>query len=429
MLNLSSLRSVQASTFSTQFIHPLYDSYCFSQLPTFIQNRLGLEKKKSLLPKDVLGSLPVDYDQVVLIVLDAFGWRFWEKYKDRYPFLKRFMDVGVVSQLTSQFPSTTACHMTTIHTGLPVSESGIYEWFYYEPQVDQIIAPLLFSLAGDHERNSLLKKGFSPTTFFPKKTLYDELAKAGISSFVLQHANYTPSPFSDVVFHGAKVFGYKSIEESLSLLADLLGRAKEKSYFFLYIDAFDTTCHIHGPNSQALDETADRIFTNLEREFFQKLKRTEGKTLLAITADHGQVEVNPDTTHYLNLEIPGVEKMLRKNRHGETLLMGGSGRDLFLYVEQEHLLPLHKKLSHHFTGIAEVYLSEDLIQKNIFGSKKPSKALLDRLGNLVILPFAGESVSWYEKNRFEFTFKGHHGGLTPDEMFIPLLLLPLSKRA
>jgi len=41
---------------------------------------------------------------------------------------------------------------------------------------------------------------------------------------------------------------------------------------------------------------------------------------------------------------------------------------------------------------------------------------------LVVLPFADESVRWYEKDKFEIKSYGAHGGLTPDEIEIPLLL-------
>ena len=46
-------------------------------------------------------------------------------------------------------------------------------------------------------------------------------------------------------------------------------------------------------------------------------------------------------------------------------------------------------------------------------------------GNLVILPFEGEAVWWYEAGRFEQKFFGHHGGLTPGEMETPLLIYAL----
>ena len=88
---------------------------------------------------------------MVLLFIDAFGWRFFERYADDYPLLRRILDEGYVTKLTSQFPSTTAAHVTTIHTGLPVDQSGVFEWFYYEPTIDALIAPLTFSFAGDRE--------------------------------------------------------------------------------------------------------------------------------------------------------------------------------------------------------------------------------------------------------------------------------------
>jgi hypothetical protein len=47
---------------------------------------------------------------------------------------------------------------------------------------------------------------------------------------------------------------------------------------------------------------------------------------------------------------------------------------------------------------------------------------MSRVGNLVILPYDGETVWWYDPGRFEQKFYGHHGGLTPGEMEIPLLM-------
>jgi hypothetical protein len=48
---------------------------------------------------------------------------------------------------------------------------------------------------------------------------------------------------------------------------------------------------------------------------------------------------------------------------------------------------------------------------------------LQRVADLVILPYNGETVWWYEKGRYEMLFYGHHGGLTPNELEIPLLAL------
>ena len=44
------------------------------------------------------------------------------------------------------FPSTTTVHSTTIHSGLPLGEHGLYEWNVYEPQLNRLVTPLWFAL-------------------------------------------------------------------------------------------------------------------------------------------------------------------------------------------------------------------------------------------------------------------------------------------
>ena len=151
MLNTNSLHAVNGAKYSQRFIRPLYDSYCFSALPQAVEFLLTGEGKCAL-PGDCFGSLPTNYDKVILLFVDGFGWQFFQQFAEKYPFLKTFLKHGVVSQMTSQFPSTTAAHVTCLHTGLPVGQSGVYEWNYYEPLVDDIITPLLFSYAGEKKR-------------------------------------------------------------------------------------------------------------------------------------------------------------------------------------------------------------------------------------------------------------------------------------
>jgi len=56
-----------------------------------------------------------------------------------------------------------------------------------------------------------------------------------------------------------------------------------------------------------------------------------------------------------------------------------------------------------------------LIADGYFGARVSSR-FRERVGNLVILPYRYESVWWYEKDKFEQRFYGHHGGLTSQEM-------------
>jgi predicted AlkP superfamily pyrophosphatase or phosphodiesterase len=85
---------------STAFMKPRYDQGGFAGIP---------ERVKSAFASG-------NYDAVVLFLVDGFGWRFFERFQDA-PFLKRMASQGRVEKLISQFPSTTAAHLTTIHTG------------------------------------------------------------------------------------------------------------------------------------------------------------------------------------------------------------------------------------------------------------------------------------------------------------------------
>jgi hypothetical protein len=94
---------------------------------------------------------------------------------------------------------------------------------------------------------------------------------------------------------------------------------------------------------------------------------------------------------------------------------------MFLYVEEAHLEEVADLLRRALDGRAEVHPVRELIVQGFFGSEPPSPTFLSRVGNLVILPYANESVWWYEQGRFEQIFYGSHGGMTRDEMETLLL--------
>jgi predicted AlkP superfamily pyrophosphatase or phosphodiesterase len=426
MLNSASIRTVNHAKFSHRFVKPCYGSYCFSSLPAFIDFLLT-GQGQNVLPLDVLSNLPTRYDKVVFFFIDAFGWKFFERFANKSAFLKRVLNEGVVSKLTSQFPSTTAAHVTCIHTGLDVGQSGIYEWQYYEPLVDDIISPLLFSFARDKlTRETLKQAGIPATLFFPQPTLFRTLQERGVVSHVFQYHTYAASTYSSIVFRGANVHPYNTLQESFAQLRQLLLQENHApAYYFLYFDRIDAISHQYGPYSKQCEAAIDNLLTLLSESFAKALHGKTGKTLFIMTADHGQVEVDPRTTFYLNKEFCGIERWFKTGAKGCPLVPAGSARDMFLHIKEDCVDRVITLLQQRLDGKAEVYRTQELLAQRFFGQHEPLPALLNRLGNVVILPYANETVWWYEEGKFSMHFRGHHGGLTPEEMEIPLLVLPL----
>jgi len=390
----------------SDFVKPRYDAGGFASLPQRLTELL---------------TAPQKYEAVVLFLMDGFGWRFFEKFQDA-PFLKTVARLGQVEKLTAQFPSTTAAQLTTLHTGMPVGEHGIFEWYYYEPLLDALIAPLLFSFAGTRERDTLKPAGAKPHRLFPNTTLYQRLRKQGVTSTIFQHREYTPSSFGDVIFAGARSLGYKTLPEALVNLAEALARSTSPSYFVLYNEKIDTISHEYGPNSTQTSAEIQAFLMIMEKIFLKALRGSHRKILFLLTADHGQSETDPQTTVYLNRQprFAGLEKFLKTDRQGQLLVPGGSARDFFLYIQPGLVEEAQAFLTPRLEGRAEVRKVADLMSEGWFGPLL-SPRFCARAGDLVILPYRYESVWWYEKNKYEQKYHGHHGGLTAQEMEIPLL--------
>ncbi|MBK9234079.1 MAG: alkaline phosphatase family protein [Anaerolineae bacterium] len=127
-------------TAGSSFIKPQYGGRCFADLPSTIQYLLTGAGRAALAP-EIMAGLADRYDTIIFMFIDSFGWRFFEQAAPDYPALQRFVQHGRAERITAQFPSTTAAHVTTIHSGLPVAASGVYEWFYYTREEMEI--PLL----------------------------------------------------------------------------------------------------------------------------------------------------------------------------------------------------------------------------------------------------------------------------------------------
>ncbi len=397
------------------FVKPTYQYGGFASLPGIIS---GLFKQQNPFPVALQG----EYDNVILGFVDGFGWRHMQTF-GTHPLLQRFGREGAAEKWTSQFPSTTSGHVTCIHTGLNVGESGVFEWNYYEPLLDAMIVPLLFSFSGTVERDQLKQTGISPKALYPSQTLYQTLKKQKVKSQVFQHREYTPSTYSDLVFRGSKARGFKSLPEMFINLAQAVRDAEGKNYFFFYYDKIDSISHEYGPASPQAQAEIEMFLFSLERFLLQNVP-AKGRTLLLLTADHGQAEVYPETTIYLNQAFPGIERFIKTNQAGQLLVPGGSCRDLFTYIHEDLLDEAHQMVSEGLQGKADVLKTEELLRDGYFGPDVSAR-LRERVGNLYILPYLGEAVWWYEKGKFEQKYYGHHGGLTPQEMEIPLLGLRL----
>jgi hypothetical protein len=167
----------------------------------------------------------------------------------------------------------------------------------------------------------------------------------------------------------------------------------------------------------------------MESLLYQVLAGKVKNTLLLITADHGQIEVSPERLTNLKPLAPELASFSQLDKRGNPLLPAGSARDMFLHIKPEHLDEAEALLQRVISDKADIYRTQTLIDQNFFAAQPVSEAFLKRVGNLVILPHKYEQVWWSESpiatEYPAYHFRGHHGGLTREEMETMLLALPL----
>jgi predicted AlkP superfamily pyrophosphatase or phosphodiesterase len=320
--------------------------------------------------------------RVGVVLLDAFGRRFLERHAD-HPFLRR-LDV---TPIATQFPSTTTAHVTTMHTGVPVGEHGLYEWNVYQPSLDAVVTPLLHARAGQGPDTL----DADPRIFGAGDTIYQRL---GVPSTVLSPAAFSPSTYDGVFTAGARMRPYTGLADGVPAFFDALA---DGGYAYLYWDRIDLMGHLHGPGSAQFDAEAVAALDALEAG----LRAVPG-ALLLVTADHGQVAVDPDRVDYLDALWPGLPLT-----HGPA----GSSRDVFLHTDVPE--ELAAGLAERLGDRAEVRLVADLEAEGRFGAVGPR--LRARLAEVCVLPVAGRTAWLRSHAGSAQRFRGHHGGLHPDE--------------
>lgn len=324
--------------------------------------------------------------RVVVVLLDAFGWRFVERHAD-HPLLRRIAAHGTLEPLRSQFPSTTTAHVTTMHTGVPVGTHGLYEWRIWEPSLGRIVRPLPDR---DLDHAALLPPG---------PLLYEQLDAA---SCVFNPASFSPSPYDRATTRGADLRPYGDLRGGLDDVVAQLGQ-HERCYAHLYWDRIDAAGHAHGPSSAAFDAEIVDALDALEEVL---VPGAPDGTLLLLTADHGQVDVAAERFDELDVLWPALPGLL-------TAPPAGSSRDVFLHVASEHVDEVVAGLGAAVGERGTVHATADLIAAGWFGEAGPR--LLERVGDVCVLPAAGRLAWLRGVDGGHPEFRGHHGGVDPAE--------------
>ncbi|MCD6575751.1 MAG: alkaline phosphatase family protein, partial [Nanoarchaeota archaeon] len=345
--------------------------------------------------------------KTLLILIDGFGYKIFEELlKDRQ--MKKTLRKFKTKKISSVFPTTTAAAITSIFSGEPPSKHGIYEWHMYSSKIKMEFNPLKFE-AVDESMQKKFEKVATPK-LIKHRDFTEELQKKKtrvyqIIPYEIVGSNFNPKK--------SKFIGYRNTVEAIVKTKHAIKNENRKSFFYLYLPQYDESEHLNGPYSEESLKLAKEILKLIHEE----LLSIKGLKFI-ITADHGCMEVKKE----INLEKlswfwDNVWKNL-KPCCKRKILPVGSPRDIFLHVKESKVDYVVEVLRKKLKKYAEVYKTNYLIKEGVFGGIV-SKQFRKDIGNVTILPKNGILISFYSEKKA----KGFHGGLSEEELFVPLMIM------
>ena len=361
-----------------------------SSLSQAFKHKSAYPVLKSLMPKELKES-----KNVVLFVIDGFGYDFIKKHVPGGFFQENLHDV-----ITTVFPSTTAAAITTFKTGVPPQQHGLTSWIMHFKELGTLGLPLPYVC----RQGGRLRV---PPQYFLPENLFDKLKT---KTLIITKKDFKDKPYNKATTGKSTELYYESFEGMFLQLRKAINWSNRRKFIYCYWPLLDTFSHHFGKDSVEV-----KIHVrSLQKRIKSFMEKTEN-TVMIITADHGHMDTTPKNTIILN-EHPKLMECL-------TLPACGEPRALFCYVRPSKDKQFRDYVKKKFSNYCTLVKGEDLIKKKYFGLGKPHPRLTDRVGDYVLLAKKNYTFRDLLVNEEFRPMIGNHGGLSKEEMEVPLIVV------
>jgi predicted AlkP superfamily pyrophosphatase or phosphodiesterase len=401
------------------FVPPDYDGGGLVNVAATVLDVLGVRDDTDPAPLRALEpSLREGVRQVVVVLADGLGLAQLRALcaAGDMPFVAsiidraRRRDKAQLIEATTIFPSTTAAAITTLNTARTPQEHGNLAYFVWLEEFAAVTQMLRWG-PGVNRRGSFFDdQRIDPREYVKVPSVHARLRQRGGRSWVIEPEIFRNEAMTRM--HAAEAgFAAYYLPSSMSVrLRDLLETrpwGDAPAYVYAYWAGIDSVAHVSGPQSADHATEAALFDKALERAL---ASRAPGDTLVLFTADHGHAFTDPDKL----IDLVGDEHLRSLLRNP----IAGEPRLAFLHTDQAERVKQH--LERRYPETFFFLDREEAIAAGLFGRGDPNIAR-QRIGEVLAMLGGDRAASIVKVDGQTFRHRGSHGGMSPEEMRIPVL--------
>jgi hypothetical protein len=340
-------------------------------------------------------------EHLIFVIADGFGMNFVNTLPE-----DSFSRTNLAFENRAAFPSSTGPNLFSFGRAEWPGQHGAIGWYVHLAELNE--RTTLFPWIRTKDDVNLTDLGMTGEMVYP-----------GVPEalrFKRNSVNFIPSLFSGSVATGAlhgreTVVGYEDLPGLIDRVVERVRTASEETYTHIFWPRVDNVSHEVG--TRHADTLREVEFVDAELGRLAQL--LPDNATLVVTADHGHLDMPEERKFVIEPDDPLTP----------LLVDGPSGdeRTLMFHVigghEEKFAAEFQRRFGEHFLLLS----AADVIAAELLGPDGVSDFTLSRLGTFTaIARYDAGMIFRRGPDGTGLTLKAQHGGLTPAEMLVPVII-------
>jgi len=337
-------------------------------------------------------------DHYVFVLIDGLGMNLIRQLAT-----DGFFRSHLTAELRSVFLSTTATALTSLATAQWPAVHSVPGWWMYFPDhnVSAVTLPFVERSTG----RSLAELGITPQMAYPVPSIWPEIKHELLSVVPVRIKS---GVYNTYATGNTPRAGYTELPDALAIVRERVLSARRPSFTYLYLPQLDALCHARGIDHPLVPA----LLASLDQQFSALAADLAGRARLVISSDHGQVNVSDNR----RIVLPENDPLCR---HVVCPPTGEPTVPIF-HVRDGHEASFASEFTQLFGDLFVLLTPDEVEQLRLLGPENLSPTMKCRLGTFVGIALQPAKFYIRPCDGSEANI-GVHGGLSPDEMSVPLI--------